>query len=181
MNVHETGDILDLLWAAYPGHYKNMGQQQFNSILKLWTDMFADDDAVLVGLAVKTIISTDMSGFPPTIGAVKTKMRELLQPEEMTEAEAWALVKKAVSRGYYNSKEEFNKLPKTLQRIVGSPAQLKEWSTIDTPTLESVISSNFQRSYKARAKQEKEYDAIPQDVKLAIGKIAEKLALGDGG
>ena len=48
---------------------------------------------------------------------------------------------------------------------------------MDAGTVQSVISSNFQRSYQTRAKQEEEFQALPSDIKTMIGGLAERLAL----
>ena len=81
----------------------------------------------------------------------------------MGEVEAWALVSKACRNGYYHAEEEFNKLPKTVQTTIGSPRMIREWSTLDESTLESVIASNFMRAYKVTQTREAEYQALPEN------------------
>lgn len=180
MTLDETITILKVIKAEWPHSFKGITRQDADAKLNLWAEMFKDDDPVLVGAAVKSLIVGGGLEFAPTIGAVKEKMRELAEPEQMTEAEAWARVKKAVCRSAYNSQQEFDKLPETLQRLVGSPYQLRDWSQMDIDTLDSVIGSNFQRSYKVRAKRDREYAAIPEDVKKAVAGVVEHLRLGDG-
>ena len=109
---------------------------------------------------------------------------KLTAPNEMTEQEAWSLVLKALSNGTYGSQKEFDKLPPVLQRLVGSPNQLKEWALMDSDTVNSVVASNFQRSYRARAANEREFLALPSDVRQAMGQLTggmNILQLGDGG
>lgn len=172
--------IMSVLRGAYPQFYRDIRKQEAMDIINLWSDMFAYDDTELVAAAVKSLIDTDEKGFPPTIGQVKAKMRLLTSKEEMTEAEAWALVAKAVKNGLYGSREEFDKLPKNIQRLVGSHNQLRDWSMMDSDTLHSVVASNFQRSYKQVATREKEIAKLPEDVRQMIGTISERLSLGDG-
>ena len=180
MTLDETITILKVIKAEWPHSFKGIIRQDADAKLNLWAEMFKDDDPVLVGAAVKALIVGGGLEFAPTIGAVKSKMRDLVGPDEMTEAEAWARVKKAICRSAYNSKQEFEKLPETLQRLVGSPYQLRDWSQMDIDTLDSVIGSNFQRSYKVRAKRDREYAAIPEDVRKAVAGVLEHLKLGDG-
>lgn len=174
MTYDETLAIMSVLKAAYPAYYRGMNRQDAEAAVALWAEMFADEPAQIVALAVKSLIATDTKGFPPHIGAVKDSIVKLKQPNEMTEAEAWALVSKATRNSTYNSAEEFDKLPPVVQRIVGSPMQLREWAAMDTDTLQSVVASNFQRSYKARAVKEREFMALPSEIR----QISEQLAAG---
>lgn len=162
-----------VLRGAYPMFYKGMSQEEAKQTVLLWAEMFADDPYELVILAIKTLIATDVKGFPPHIGAVKEKIRAISEPKGMTEAEAWAIVAKAVRRSGYNSAEEFEKLPDDLKGLVGSANQLKEWAMMDSDTLQSVVASNFQRSYRVRSKQEEDYKALPDSVKKIAGAFAE--------
>lgn len=180
MNREETLLIMGTLKAAYPSYYRGMSRKDADGVVELWEKMFADDDMELVTAAVKALIATDDKGFPPHIGAVKAKMRQITTPGQMSALEAWELVYKAIKRSGYNSKEEFEKLPPAIQRLVGAPSQLKDWALMDAGTVQSVISSNFQKSYQARAKQETEYQALPSDIKQMIGGLAERLAISNG-
>lgn len=160
--------IMSVLRGAYPRFYRDISKQEAYDTINLWADMFSNDDASIVASAVKSLIDGDDKGFPPTIGQVKAKMRLLAGSDELTEAEAWNLVSKAVKNGLYGAVEEFEKLPPAVKRIVGSPSQLRDWASMDSDTLHSVVASNFQRSYKVVATREKEIAALPDDVKKLI-------------
>lgn len=160
--------IMSVLRGAYPHFYRDISKQEAYDTINLWTDMFSRDDASIVASAVKSLIDGDDKGFPPTIGQVKAKMRLLVGSDELTEAEAWNLVSKAVKNGLCGAVEEFEKLPPAVKRIVGSPSQLRDWASMDSDTLHSVVASNFQRSYKVVATREKEIAALPDDVKKLI-------------
>lgn len=177
MNLQETTAIMSVLKAAYPRYYAGMTRQDAQSVLALWTEMFADDPAQLVAMAVKQLIATDTKGFPPHIGAVKAHIVRLQRPEGLTEQEAWACVSRALRNGLYGSQEEFGRLPEAVQRIVGSPAQLKEWAMMDMETVQSVVASNFQRSFRAREATDREMLATPADIKRAMAQLAEGLAM----
>jgi hypothetical protein len=83
----------------------------------------------------------------------------------MTEQEAWALVAKAVQRSTYGSVEEFAKLPPEIQAVVHDPGQLRQWAIGPSESLETVVASNFMRSFRAKQKASKEYMALPTSVK----------------
>lgn len=172
MTREQMLDLLVVMQAAYPNFYKGMNKDQADAVLDLWATMFVDEPIEVVALAVKSFIANDKKGFPPHIGAIKEAIVKLRQPDEMTEMEAWGLVRKAVSNGIYGSKKEFAELPPVLQRLVGSPNQLKEWAMMDEDVVASVVASNFQRSYKARAAHERELLALPPDVRQTMERLS---------
>lgn len=164
MDREETAKIMSLFRAAYPKFYDGKGKKELEGIVSLWHEMFPEPYEV-VAAAVKALISTDIKGFPPVIGQVKEKIHLLTHPQEMAPMEAWSYVAKAIRNSAYNSKEEFEKLPEIVQAVVGSPDQLQEWAGMDADTVQSVIASNFQRSFQGRAKQAKEWQMLPPEVK----------------
>ena len=179
MNQTETLKIMAVLRGAYPAFYRDMSRKEAESVVALWAEMFAEDDVAIVAAAVKALIATDDKGFPPHIGAVKAKVRQITQPSGMTPQEAWNLVAKAIRNSAYESREEYDKLPKDIQRLVGSPNQLRDWALMDSETVHSVVASNFQRSFSIRQKADNDFKALPRDVQAMIGTVAERMALHD--
>jgi hypothetical protein len=179
----EMAEILAIMQANYPDDFRGMSDTAMNAKINLWFMQFRDDEYKDVLAAVMAHIATDTNRFMPPVGVIKAKLVEIRQPDEMTEMEAWDLVSKATRNSTYNSAEEFAKLPPVVQRLVGSPMQLREWAAMDTETLQSVVASNFQRSYKVRAKSEREYLALPSSVKTYMASLAGGMkmpALPDG-
>ena len=171
----ERGDVLKImavLRGAYPQFYRDISRTEAEDTVNLWADMFKADEPILVAAAVKSVIEGDEKGFPPTIGQVKAKLRLITGSKELTEAEAWDMVARGIRNGLYGAAEEFEKFPPIVRRIVGSPNTLKEWARMDTETVHSVVSSNFQRSYRAVAAREKEINALPADVQKFVAKLA---------
>lgn len=177
MNLVETAKLMAILETAYPMFYAKKTQQEREDAIRLWAEMFADEPGELVAVAVKALIKSRVSTFPPGIGEITEMIQQITQPDQMTELEAWGLVRKAVSNSNYNSAEEFNKLPVVVQRLVGAPSQLREWAAMDSETLNSVVASNFQRSYKVRAKNERDYLALPSSVKTFMTALAEGMRM----
>lgn len=183
MTKKEMAEILAIMQANYPDDFRGMSDTAMNAKINLWFMQFRDDDYKEVLAAVMAHIATDTNRFMPPVGVIKAKLVDIRQPNEMTELEAWELVSKATRNSSYNSAEEFAKLPPVVQRLVGSPMQLKEWAAMDPETLQSVVASNFQRSYKVRAKNEREYLALPSSVKTFMATLSEGMkmpALSDG-
>lgn len=177
MTRQETVSILAVLRAAFPSFYKGMERKELEGIVSLWNDMFQDDAANVVAGAVKALIATKTTGYPPTIGEVKEHVRRITQPREMTEQEAWAHISKALRNSLYGSEEEFRKLLPVLQSVVHDPRQLREWAMMDEATVQSVVASNVQRSFRARAQQARDFEALPEDVKALSRGLAEQFAL----
>ena len=176
MTRQEALKILTILKTAYPNFYKDYSKEELNAAIDLWATMFVDEHPKIVTEAVKALICTHK--YPPTIADIKEKIATITRPQEMTEMEAWQKVKAAIS--YYNAAENFDKLPPTLQKIVGSPNTLREWAVMDGEVVNSVIQSNFMRSYKIKVAQEKEFTVLPQSTKQLIAGLAQKYSLPEG-
>lgn len=175
MTRQETGVVMNILATAYPRFYAGPNRPDPQQTVKLWSEMFEDDDLHLVLAAVKALISTDDKGFPPHIGAVKAKIRQISQPGEMSEAEAWGYIRKALKDSSYHAQKEFDALPPIVQQIVCTPEQLREWARMDEATVQSVVASNVQRSYRAKAKHAREFNALPRGVKELAQSIARSI------
>lgn len=175
MNQLETMKIMAVIETAYPRFYAQKTAEERENAVRLWAQVFAEDPYNVVSMAVMALIKT--SPYPPQPSDVNAKIQQITQPEQMTELEAWGLVAKAVSNSAYNSGEEFKKLPPVVQRLVGAPSQLKEWALMDAETFNSVVASNFQRSYKVRAKNERDYLALPANVKSYMASIASGMKM----
>ena len=165
MTREETIKILSVLRGAYPAFYRDITKQEAESTIALWESMFDEEPYELVAAAVKAFISGDGKGFPPAIGQIKERIRLITTPEEMTEQEAWALVSKALRNSTYGSEEEFAKLPTEVQAVIHDPGQLRQWAMSPADDVETVIASNFMRSFRVKQKVNKEYMALPTSVK----------------
>lgn len=180
MKQSEVLQIMAVLKTAYPSFYAKVPMEQAAAAVSLWQTMFAEDDARLVAAAVKALIVSDVKGFPPHIGAVKDKLRQLTHPEQLSAAQAWALVSRAASRSAYRAREEFDKLPPALQQAVGSPNQLRDWALMDAGTFQSVVASNFQRAYRTQLQRQEELALLPPDVRAVAQTLGGTLALEAG-
>lgn len=158
---------MEILAVAYPRFYAGKDADFRRRAVALWAEMFKDYPAKLVAYAVKAFIAEDTSGFPPVIGQILDKVNMLTEEPQMTEGEAWALVYKAICNSIYHSTEEFEKLPKNVQKAVHSPEQLRAWG-MDQNFNAGVESSNFKRVYRAVCEREKKFNALPEDVKNLI-------------
>lgn len=175
MTLEETRSVLKVLRINYPHSFKDLSQQDTKDYLSLWAEMFKHDDYRLVKLAVLSIINGDKREFAPNVGQVKDMMYRLSSKKEIDADEAWEMVYKATCRGIYHADEEFAKLPAEVQAGVGSPSQLREWAQMDSAVFQSVIASNFKRSYCGRVEAMKEYNKLPNEAKKMIGELTGKM------
>lgn len=173
MTKLETAEILKIIKAEWPNRFKDLGKSEQMDILNLWAEMFRSDDFLLVASSVKSIIAAGEREFAPNVGTIKEQMRKLTAKDDMSEAEAWARIRKAISNSVYNSQSEFDKLPKLCKAVVGTPSQLREWAVMDSEAVQSVVASNVQRAYKVIQKREQESAKVPPDIKA---RFAESFA-----
>lgn len=200
MNLKEAGAVMDVLTVSYPQFYRNQGDEDKYMAAKLWAEMFADDQLELVLAAVKAFIAADDAGFPPTVGKIKASIVKLTKPPEldMSEMEAWTIVRRAIHGSYLeewsrkmrpdgsytlaSAEVNFEKLPPLLQQIVGGPENLAEWNKLDDKQLNTVLQSNFMRSFRARVASTKEFLALPADIRQTMARLGSgmKMALTEG-
>ena len=177
MTKREIAEIITIMQTNYPDDFRNLSDVALNAKIQLWYTQFKDDSYQDVVTAVMAHIASDTNRFMPPVGVIKAMLVKIRQPDELTEMEAWELVRRACSNSNYGATEEFAKLPPVVRRLVGSPNQLREWAMMDSDTLNSVVASNFQRSYKVRAASEREYMALPSDVRNAMEQISGRIRM----
>lgn len=153
-----------MVQASYP----NFNPPDKTVTINTWFLLLKDNEYLAIEQALRAYITTDTSGFAPNIGQLLDKLHAIQSPQELNEMEAWSLVSKALRNGYYGAVEEFDKLPPLVQKAVGSPDNLRNWSQTDVKAIETVIQSNFMRSYAAIVKREYEIKKMPADVQALI-------------
>lgn len=160
----ETIELLMMVQAAF----QNYKPQDKTVAVNTWFLMLADYPYQQVQMALKAYITTDTSGFAPSIGQIIDKMQMINRPAEQNEMEAWSLVSKALRNGNYKSREEFEKLPDLVKEAVGSPENIHNWAQADIKSVESVIQSNFIKSYRLVVNKQKEMQKLPKEIKSMI-------------
>ena len=175
MTKREIAEMLTVIQANYPDTAKGQSDAAFKAKVTLWYEFFQEHPKELVHAAAMAFIANDTKGFMPNIGQINEYIQKLRCQDNMTEGEAWGYVAKAIRNSVYNSVEEFEKLPERIQRLVGSHNQLREWALMDSEIVQSVVSSNFQRTFRSRQKSDAEYERLPGDVKQFIQQISGEM------
>lgn len=166
MTGEEVGKLLMTIQAYYP----NYNPPDKKITLNAWHIMLAEYPEELVLQALRACIATNTSGFAPDIGQIMSKIQTISQPQELDGMAAWGLVSKALRNGTYGAVEEFNNLPPLVRQAVGMPDNLKNWATSDYQTIETVIQSNFLRTYETVVKRANEINRMPDNIKSLIEK-----------
>lgn len=171
MTREETQEILMVIQAAYP----NYKPQNKTFTINIWYQSLQEYDYRQVSMALRAYITSDNSGFAPSIGQLIEKAQMISQPRELSEMEAWMLVSRALRNGYYGAEQEFDRLPPLVQKAVGAPEQLRNWSQTDMESIENVVQSNFMRTYRSVAARETQIAKMPEDIRGLIGKTCGEM------
>lgn len=139
----------------------------------VWYSLLKDLDYDVANAAVQKYML--INKFPPTIADVREQSLSLISKQEMNETEAWSLVSRALRRGNYYAEEEYDKLPREIQKAVGSPDNLRNWAKADEQSVETVIQSNFMRAYRTELSRGREYKKLPFEMKQLIAGTERKL------
>lgn len=175
MTRKEVITILMVIQAAYP----NYKPQDKTVAVNTWYMMLKDYEKEVVEAALKICIASDTSGFAPAIGQLIDKINTVTAPPELNSMAAWGLVSKALRNGCYGAEQEFEKLPPTVKKAVGSSDNLRHWAQSDSKSIETVIQSNFIRTYEAEVRRKTEAAKTPPDVRALIDKISNQKLIGD--
>jgi len=167
MTREETVKIIRIMSDCYPNYKPN----NLSETVDVWQMMLDEYSYNQVSIALKAYVTSDTSGFAPSVGEIVAKIQLVSQPQELDGMAAWGLVSKALRNGTYGAVEEFNKLPPLVRQAVGIPDNLKNWATSDYQTIETVIQSNFLRTYETVVKRANEINRMPDDIKSLIEKM----------
>lgn len=178
MTLNEAKNIVGLLMFNYPDTLRENSDEALVTYIENWHFFFKDDSYAEVLAAVQKIISSSQERFAPNIGMIREQMRKNREPKGgLSEQEAWELVKRALRNGLYGYKEEFAKLPPTVQRCVGSENMIREWAAMESETLDSVVASNFMRSFRAIRQSAEEEARTPAAMREQLEAFRDKALL----
>jgi hypothetical protein len=159
---------------ALESMYPNMKVSQNDFTVEIWYGILGHISMSAMESVIKKHVS--QSKFQPTANELITHYNELTETEpQMSEVEAWGIVKKAIRNATYNSKSEFEKLPDIIQKTIGSADVLRSWAMEESDNTDKVTGSNFMRSFRDVHTRDKQFKALPNDVKQLISTNGVKL------
>ena len=136
--------------------------------MSVWYDLLKDLPYDIATMAVQRYMQTET--YPPKPADIRRHAQEITSPvsEDMSEIEAWGLVRKAINNGIYGADKEFARLPKIIQDTLGSPARIREMASLDTSEVETIEQSHFIRNYRARLESHKREQQLNDGLREAI-------------
>ncbi len=135
----------------------------------VWYELFGNYPYEVVSAAAKAhMVSNTKIPTPADINIQIVKLRKGNSDSLPSAEEAWAMVRKAVSRSYYYSESEFYKLPEIVQDAVGTHENLWAWAVMDIDEFETVQKSHFTRSYNGRVDRAKADEKLPKPIRSAV-------------
>jgi len=176
MTREETKELLMMIRALYPNF--TVKPEEMTPTINAWHLMLKDYPAEAVKAALEIYVKTNNTGFAPSASQLIGCMYAPKKSEQLTEGEAWALVKKAIRDGGYHARERYDELPEIVQRAVGDASMIHQWAMCDSDEVNSVIMSNFQRTYKALLSKQEFNDKVPSQLREAITGTNERMIEG---
>ena len=70
--------VMAIIKEFYPAFHKDKTPEQIQVSVRLWHEMFKDDDGNQVLAAVKAFVATDTKGFPPSVDRLSKDLCSLM-------------------------------------------------------------------------------------------------------
>ena len=170
MTKQETAKIMAVFHVTYPRYYIGQSEEEKRQALNIWAMMLEEYPYDIVQSAVKAVIAT--CKYAPSPADVIEKINDIRNADSMLPLEAWSYVRKAISNSTYRAKEEWEQLPEELKKLV-TPDLLHSWAETPAGEVETVIQSNFLRSFRNAQAKKKEYACFPKKVQKYIAECKE--------
>lgn len=168
MTRDEAKKIVRLMMVFFPNYDPQKNGTSLSEAVNAWEVGMSDLPYQVVedGLVVW---ANSNHKFAPIVGELRNLILGIANPDDdLDEMKAWFMVVKAVSNSIYNAEPEFERLPSIVQETVGGPNMLYKWATTDEATFNTVIQSNFMRSFRAVKARKAEERAIPAAIRQRI-------------
>lgn len=159
-----------MIEAAYP-------QSKFDNpaeTIAAWHFLLEEYSANVVMAAFQIYVKTNNTGFAPSVSQIIGCMHKPNEVEQLSEGEAWDLVKRAIQDGNYHAEERFAALPTEIQQAIGSANMIQQWAQTDSDTVNTVVMSNFQRTYRNICERERFNNKVPTQISDLVKGLAEK-------
>ena len=174
MTREETKELLMMIKAIYPNF--SIKPEEMTATINAWHLMLSEYPIEGINAALQIYVKTNNTGFAPSVSQIIGCMHKPSEVEQLSEGEAWNMVKRAIQDSAYHSKERFNELPPIIQRCVGSANMLFQWGQTDSDTVNTVIMSNFERTYRAVLSKQDFNNKVPEQIADVVKGLSDKLS-----
>ena len=172
MTREETQKLLLTINSIYPNFKPENPTLAIDSWL--WALEEYPFNAIMASLQV--YIKTNNSGFAPSVSQLINGIYSAKTNDQMTEGEAWHMVKMAIGDSGYHAQEHFDNFPPLIQRAVGSPTMLRQWGMTDSDEVNTVIASNFKRTYRALLSKQEYNNRVPKKLADLVREVSDKVS-----
>lgn len=173
MNRDETEKIIFVLRAQYPEYYARLSRDDVELSMQTWHKLLNDFTYEQVSAGLEMYIRNDIYGRAPKVGQIIAAIQKLDPPKDNAN-EAWAQVYKAIGRSSYYAEEEFNKLDPIVQKAVGSPANLREYASMNINDVSVTVKAHFKSVYETELKRQEELAKLPQEMRDKLAQEEQK-------
>lgn len=181
MTASEAAKLLYTIRIAYPQAYSRATNEDITAAAQLWAHVLEDYTYQQASAGLMAYMASDSRGFPPSPGQVIDQIVKRQQSGQMTGAEAWAMVRRALRNSSYHAEEEFDRLPPEIQKAIGGASALRDMSRIDSDEVATVCQSHFLRAYSAVMTRREEDAKLPARVRDLLESAAVALCERAGG
>ena len=168
-----TRDELKILVKGLKSIYSDPKYIADQFAFDMWYGLLGDLPYEVVSMATQAYMQTEK--FPPTPADIRRYSYKVTSPvtEDMSEIEAWGLVRKALRNGIYGAEEEFAKLPPLIRKVIGSPANIRELAQLEYEEVENIEGSHFKRNYRAMLERQKQDSQLQDSLRTQIGQMRD--------
>lgn len=166
MNKNEFSLLVSAIRTFYPAANILPNEQA----MMLWYEMLKDLDYQTSEAAVKKWVATNK--WPPTIADIREGASSVQSKGIKDWGEAWSDVKRAISE--YGSYEAIKALD-SLDELTRSAVKRIGFYDLCMSENQAADRANFRMIYEELAKREKEDRQLPDNVRLLISSIQERL------
>ena len=181
MTREECMAIVKNVIGGYPTHFRGMSQSQVTDMVNSWYVYLCNHDINDIVLGLQAYVEMEGSAFPPSAPQLIEMYKKCTTPPQMDASDAWNMVRPMIRRGNYYAEEDFQKLPELVKKCIGGPAQIRAWASMPSETIDSVVSSNFLRTYEVKAKAQAQFERLPMQARLKLAESGVKLLEGTDG
>ena len=168
MNKQEAAKFVLKIKARYPNAYAKFDAESMLAVIETWTDDFSNVPYEVADAALKQFVLNDTQGFPPTSGQLMYYIDKAMHPEDQNGEEAWLEVKRSARNDPDAAEEQFGRLPKVIQKTIGSPRFLVELGRAEESE-DAVRKSLFMRTFNETMKREREDRMLPSAIRKLLG------------
>lgn len=166
MNKKETMKALLEYRSVFPKAY-DFTKMDEEIVLARWHKQLHHLDYELVVKAIDYLAATEPRHAENPTYQIKNAIYSIGNPK-LSEGEAWQVVKKALRENGGFSINAWNELPEEIKATIGSRQTAQSWALMDSSQLDTVVASNFMRTYRQVKERNDKYEPV--------GELCEEIA-----